>query len=137
MIDFNLNPGKMVQSNDIDLILQQIDILFDTIPGETFGDVDFGSQYDDYLYRLNLSAEDIKSNVLSDINSINLFGFIPTVEVYLLQGIFVYIFIKSARIISSDILTSLIVIVLTIVFGYVFNKLFSFILSKYKKLIAR
>lgn len=60
-----------------------------------------------------------------------------SLEVYLLQGIFMYIFIKSDRIISSDILTSLIVIVLTIVFGYVFNKLFSFILSKYKKLIAR
>ena len=60
-----------------------------------------------------------------------------SLEVYLLQGIFVYIFIKSARIISSDILTSLIVIVLTIVFGYVFNNLFSFILSKYKKLISR
>ncbi len=86
MTDFNLNPGKMVQSNDVDLILQQIDIMFDTIPGETFGDVDFGTQYDDYLYRLNLSADDIKSNILSDINSINLFGFIPTVEVYLLQG---------------------------------------------------
>ena len=60
-----------------------------------------------------------------------------SLEVYLLQGIFVYIFIKSGRIISSDIVTSLIVIALTIGFGYAFNKLFSFILSKYKKLIAR
>lgn len=60
-----------------------------------------------------------------------------SLEVYLLQGIFVYIFIKSGRMISSDIVTSLIVIALTIGFGYVFNKLFSFILSKYKKLIAR
>ena len=72
----------------------------------------------------------IGNKVLNFVGKISL-------EVYLLQGIFVYIFIKSGRIISSDILTSLIVIVLTVVFGYVFNKLFSFILSKYKKLIAR
>lgn len=86
MIDFNINAGAATKSRDIDLILQQIDILFDSIPGEVFGSEDFGTQYDEYLYRLNLSSEDIKANVMSDINSINLFGFIPTVEVYLLQG---------------------------------------------------
>ena len=86
MIDFNIDSGAPIKRGDIDLILQQIDILFDTEPGEVFGDDEFGSQYDDYLYQLNMSAENLKANIMSDITSINLFGFIPDVEVYLLQG---------------------------------------------------
>lgn len=85
MIDFNLNEGSPIQNKDIDLILQQIELLFDTIPDEVLGE-DFGSQYDLYLYKLRLSNSDLKNQVLSDIYSLNLFGFTPEVEVYLLQG---------------------------------------------------
>lgn len=85
MIDFNLDEGSPVKSRDIDLIIQQIDILFDTIPDEVLGE-DFGTRYDLYLYKLRLSTNELKNQVLSDINSLQLFDFIPKVEVYLLQG---------------------------------------------------
>lgn len=86
MIDFNLNPGKPIINSEISLIFQQIDILFDTTPKEVLGFEDFGTQYDAYLYRLRLSASDIEQNVLSDLNTLELFGYIPTVNAYLLQG---------------------------------------------------
>jgi hypothetical protein len=86
MIDFNLNKKSPINNSEIELILQQIDILFDTSPKEVLGQETFGTQYDDYLYRLNLSNEGIEQRVLNDINSLELFGFKPHVEVLLLQG---------------------------------------------------
>lgn len=41
MIDFNIEHGYPILNNDADLILQQIEILFDTTPGEVLGSVDF------------------------------------------------------------------------------------------------
>lgn len=86
MIDFNIDEGSPIKTDDVDLILQQIDILFDTNPKEVLGYEEFGTRYDEYLYRLNLSNADIQQRVLSDLMSLNLFGFNPHVEVHLLQG---------------------------------------------------
>lgn len=86
MVDFSLDKQKAIKNSDIELILQQIDILFDTSPKEILGQEDFGTQYDAYLYRLNMSNEGIKSQVLKDLYSIDLFGFQPNVEVLMLQG---------------------------------------------------
>lgn len=85
MIDFSLE-GYGAINDEIKLIIQQIDILFETSPNEVFGSEDFGTQYDRYLHELNISNEGLRQEVLSDINSLELFGFEPEVEVYLLQG---------------------------------------------------
>jgi len=60
-----------------------------------------------------------------------------SLEVYLLQGIFAYIFRTGIFSISNDFLKSLMIIIFTFIFSFLFNKIFSFILSKYKKLIKR
>lgn len=86
MIDFNLDPGVPIKNNDVSLLLQQIDILFDTTPKEVLGFENFGTKYDYYLYQLKLNNSDIQQEVLDDLNSLNLLGFTPNVEVYLLQG---------------------------------------------------
>ena len=85
MIDFDLK-GAPILNNDISLVLQQIDILFDTIPTEVLGDVNYGTKYHKFLFDLNISNEYIKHTVLSDLNSLELLGFAPNVEVHLLQG---------------------------------------------------
>lgn len=85
MIDFSLDEYGAI-NDEIKLIIQQIDILFETSPNEVFGSEDFGTQYDRYLHELNISNEGLRQEVLSDINSLELFGFEPEVEVYLLQG---------------------------------------------------
>lgn len=86
MVDFSLNSGVAVINSDVDLILQQINLLFDTTPRDVLGYEQYGSQYDKYLYNLKISNESLKQQVLSDINSLELFGFSASVEVYLLQG---------------------------------------------------
>lgn len=85
MIDFNIDAGSPTKNKDIDLVLQQIEILLDTTPDDVMGE-EFGTQYDSYLYKLKMSADDIKTQVSSDIYSLNLLGFVPKIEVYLLQG---------------------------------------------------
>lgn len=86
MIDFNISSGDPLKTNDVSLLLQQIDILFDTSPRDVLGSPDFGTTYDDYLYRLKLSGDNIKSQVMSDLNSLDLLGFTPSVDVQLLVG---------------------------------------------------
>lgn len=86
MIDFSIKNQKGFINNDIELIKQQIDILFDTNKCEVLGEENFGTQYDKYLYNLKISNEGLKTEILSDINSLELFGFTPTVDVYMLQG---------------------------------------------------
>lgn len=86
MIDFNLSEGSPLLNNDISLILQQVDLLFSTTPREVLGDEEFGTQYDKYLYNLQLSGDNLKQIAYRDISSLELFGFTPEVEVYLLQG---------------------------------------------------
>lgn len=86
MVDFSIQKEKAVLKSDIDLILQQIDILFDTTPTEVFGSDDYGTSYDRYLHQLKFSNDALKYEVMSDLNNIQLFGFVPTVDVYLLHG---------------------------------------------------
>lgn len=86
MIDFCLDNNSIILNDDVSLILQQIDILFDTKTREVMGFSNYGTKYDTYLYDLKVSNEFLKQTVLSDLNSLNLFGFRPDVEVHLLQG---------------------------------------------------
>ena len=83
MIDFNIDKGLPIKSNDIEMVLQQIDLLFDTIPTEVLGSEDFGTKYDTYLYDLNISASNLEQQVYSDLYSLDLLGFVPEVEVHL------------------------------------------------------
>lgn len=86
MIDFNLKTDSGTINREIDIIKQQIDILFDTRCGEVLGDEGFGTRYEDLLYNLNLSNDGIKREVESDLNKLELFGFIPDVNVYMFEG---------------------------------------------------
>ena len=86
MNDFNIDSGKFALNDDIDLIIQQLDILFDTTPREVLGEEDYGTTYDKYLYQLKISNDALKNVVLDDLHSLDLFGFVPEVEVYLMMG---------------------------------------------------
>lgn len=88
MVDFSLykRSGKSTINTEVDLIIQQVDLLFDTSPTEVLGDEYFGTQYDKYLYDVKLSADNLKNIIYSDISQLNLMGWTFDVEVYLLQG---------------------------------------------------
>lgn len=86
MVDFNLKEGNPLENNDVNLLLQQIDILFDTTPGEVMGDMGFGTEYDHYMYSFNLDNKAMQEMVLDDLYKLDLLGFTPTCDVYFLEG---------------------------------------------------
>lgn len=88
MVDFCLykKGGNSVLNSEVDLLIQQIDILFDTTPTEVLGDENFGTRYDSYLYDTRLSADNLRRIIEADIAEINLMGWSYNVEVHLLQG---------------------------------------------------
>ena len=89
MIDFSLSnklTDDCVVSNKLIYVLQQIDLLFDTCPGEVLGNMSFGTNYDKYLYNLSISNSTLENKILSDLNNLDLCGFSPSVNVQIVEG---------------------------------------------------
>jgi hypothetical protein len=86
MIDFNLQSGAPVKNDKVDLILQQIEMLFDTTPGEVLGDIYYGTKYSEFLYNLQMSNDDIMRTILSDLSTIETFDYTYDVMVDIFQG---------------------------------------------------
>lgn len=81
-----MEDGDPVIEDDVACLIQQINILFDTTPGDLIGDTNYGTDYRKYLYDLKLGADQLKEIMTQDILSLDLLGFTPVVEVYLMQG---------------------------------------------------
>lgn len=89
MIDFALSnklTDDVLINNELLSVLQQIDLLFNTEPNEVLGDDMFGSNYDNYLYTLGVSNAALESKILNDIMKLNLYSFIPSVKVTIVDG---------------------------------------------------
>lgn len=89
MIDFSLSnklTDDCIVSNKLIYVLQQIDLLFDTCPGEVLGNMSFGTNYDKYLYNLSVSNSTLENKILSDLNTLDLCGFSPSVNVHIVEG---------------------------------------------------
>lgn len=89
MIDFAISnkfTDDVIISNTLLLVLQQIDLLFNTEPNDVLGDNTFGSNYDRYLYTLGVSNSALETKILNDISNLDLFGFKPSVKVTIVEG---------------------------------------------------
>lgn len=87
MIDICRTTDAVILDTEVDLIIQQIDILFDTTPGEVLGYMDFGTNYSNFIYELNIGASTIANVVYDDIvNNVALFGWHLDVDVKFLLG---------------------------------------------------
>lgn len=86
MVDLNLNEGSPTINKEVDLIIQQVDLLFDTVKNEVMGDLSYGTDYDQFLYNMQISNAAIAYKIESDLGKMNLFGFVPHVEVTILEG---------------------------------------------------
>lgn len=86
MIDFNLNEGEPTINDDVACLIQQINILFDTSYGDLIGDTQYGTDYEQFLYELKLSPEQLAEEIKQDLYSLDLLGFEPHIKVYLMQG---------------------------------------------------
>lgn len=86
MIDFSIDNKKVITSNDVELIIQQIDLLFDTNTGEVFAE-EYGTWFEEFLYDLNIPNSYISEYTKRMIvENVNLMGFDVAVNTQLLAG---------------------------------------------------
>lgn len=85
-VDFNLYEGAPNVNHHIDLLMQQVDMLFSTDVYDVLGDNDYGTNYDRYLYTLSISNAGLEQKILNDLYKLDLFEFTPTVDVQLVEG---------------------------------------------------
>jgi phage baseplate assembly protein W len=75
MVDFSSIPNFVTFESDIDIIMQQIEILFDTRNGEVLGSYDFGTRFDTYLYNPNIGnqtvAQEVQQYIISNVELFN------------------------------------------------------------------
>lgn len=88
MIDFNVShklSENVIINNDLLCVLQQIDLLFNTEVDNVIGE-SFGSNYDKYLYNLEVSNAMLEKKILDDLYTLDLCGFTPSVIVKIVEG---------------------------------------------------
>ena len=98
MVDFNLdynteNNGNDIKdfqlTNKVDILLQSINLLFETSKDELFGNTEYGTNYEVFLYDLKANSDQITNQVYKDIYSLGsdiLGNYKVNVNTILLQG---------------------------------------------------
>ena len=87
MIDFCESTGAVILNEEVDLIIQQIEILFDTRNGDVLGEYNYGTRFDTYLFNPNIGNHTIESEVTNYImQNVELFGWHVRVDVEFLAG---------------------------------------------------
>lgn len=87
MIDFCDTTDAVILDQEVDLIMQQIEILFDTRNGDVIGEYNYGTRFDTYLFDPNIGNKTIEKEVENYINkNVELFGWKVDVDVEFLMG---------------------------------------------------
>lgn len=87
MIDLSLDTNTVVKTSDLENVMQQIEILFDTSPFEVIGEPNYGSDFEKFLWNLNASNYDIENYIRSRIqNNVYLLGYTVDVVVNIMEG---------------------------------------------------
>lgn len=66
-VDISASSDNKIITNKFDFLLQEIDILFDTAPGEVLGDPDFGTDFEKFVWDLSVSNSEISEYVRNKI----------------------------------------------------------------------
>ena len=86
MKDLCIAQGPNFLTDERDLIIQQIDMLFDTLPNEVLGE-NYGTNFYQFLWDMNCSNQEISEYTKQVIkNNVNLFGWSCDVETTILEG---------------------------------------------------
>lgn len=87
MLDFSIDTNNIIVERDIDSILQQIDILFDTNVNDIFGEPYYGANFNRFLWDLTVSNSQIEDYTRTLIyNNINLFDYNLDVQCIICKG---------------------------------------------------
>lgn len=87
MIDFCASTDEVQLTEEADLILQQIDMLFSTTPTDVIGCPGYGSAYEKFIYDLSYPTSEIKRYAEQQLAStVEFFNNTFSVNVSILHG---------------------------------------------------
>lgn len=86
MIDFCNTEDAPILVNDIDIVIQQIDMLFDTADNEVLGDEEYGSEFESLLYDISASDSYIERYVEGVLEKIDKRGYSISVKASTHEG---------------------------------------------------
>ncbi len=87
LYDFNIKTDSDVINNIFDYVIAQIELLFDTNKGDVLGDYSFGTDYEQFIWDLELPNSAISAQIEADIKSnVDLAGATFDVSTTLLHG---------------------------------------------------
>ena len=87
MVDLSLDTRTVVKTTDLENVMQQIEMLFDTSPFEVIGEPRYGSDFEKFLWNLNASNYEIERYIETSIRmKVDLMGYEVSVVVTLMNG---------------------------------------------------
>jgi len=87
LYDFSKTTDTVVVDNIFDYVISQIELLFDTNKGDVLGAYSFGTNYEEFIWDLELPNSAISAKIESDINTfVDLAGATFDVNTTLLHG---------------------------------------------------
>lgn len=87
MYDISINSNNLFVTDKIDAAIQELDLLFNTEPTELIGDVDYGTNWYNYLWSLTPMSNDLKNYIINKISQTYFASqFTPIVDVDFIQG---------------------------------------------------
>ncbi len=87
MVDLSIDTDSVVKTKDLENVMQQIEMLFDTSPFEVIGEPMFGSDFERFLWDLTVSNYDIARYIETTIRAnVDLLDYDVSVDVSLMNG---------------------------------------------------
>jgi len=102
IFDLGLAEDPIGPRTDDEYLKQQIDILFETRFGDLFGDAGYGTDYRRFLYELKASNDAMRIQMENDLYNLDLRGYVPSVDVYFLNGTKRDIAVIDVQLVKND-----------------------------------
>lgn len=67
--DPNFKPNVFEHSNELELLLGKIRLMFNTTKGEVLGDIFFGINLEDELFTFNINNEELRKKIIEHIRT--------------------------------------------------------------------
>lgn len=102
MIDFALD-SRIFLNNEFDIAMQELDILFNTENTELIGNPQFGTNFEQFLWQLNPSPNELKRYINEKISgTMFLSRYTTNIEVNIVNGNYRNIYIVDISVTAPD-----------------------------------
>ena len=102
MYDISINGNNLFVTDKIDAAIQELDLLFNTEPTELIGDVNYGTNWYNYLWSLTPMSNDLKSYITNKISQTYFASFSDSrSKASLISSTFIFFFTPTKKVNSE------------------------------------